>query len=85
MVVNFILLYFLLDFDGQSNVFGFLFHVLFYPTGLHPLLSSFAVFLIGTVVGDILYETYYKEEKKDRLNVLKKKLVVGMFFRNEII
>ncbi|NVM43691.1 MAG: DUF1624 domain-containing protein [Candidatus Lokiarchaeota archaeon] len=76
MVLNFSILPFLQDFEGQPNVFGFLFHLLFYPTGLHPILSSFAVFLIGTVVGEVIYEIYYKEEKKRRLSLLKKKLML---------
>ena len=76
MVLNFSALSFLQDFEGQTNVFGFLFHLLFYPTGLHPILSSFAVFLIGTVVGEVIYEIYYKEEKKRRLSLMKKKLML---------
>ncbi len=76
MVLNFSTLSFLQDFEGQSNIFGVLFHLLFYPTGLHPILSTFAVFLIGTVVGEVIYEIYYKEEKKRRLSLLKKKVVI---------
>jgi uncharacterized membrane protein len=75
MVLNFSLLYFLQDFEGKANIYGLLFHILFYPTGLHPILSSFAVFLIGTVVGDLIHHIYYKAEKKDRLSLLKKSLI----------
>jgi uncharacterized membrane protein len=76
LLLNYVLLSFLQDFKGQANLFGILFHILFYPTGLHPILSSFAVFLIGTVVGDILYEVYYKEDKNNRNSHLKKRLIL---------
>jgi len=76
LVLNFIILSLLQDFEGQTNLFGFLYYLLYYPVGLHPILSSFAVFLIGTVVGDVIYEIYYKEEKKSRLGLLKKRLIL---------
>lgn len=76
LILNFTLLALLQDFNGQANLFGFLYYLLFYPVGLHPILSSFAVFLIGTVVGDVIHQIYYKEELKDRLRILKQKLII---------
>jgi uncharacterized membrane protein len=78
LVSNYILLWILQGFEGQNNIFGILFHILFYPTGLHPILSSFAVFLIGTVVGEVIYEKYYigAESKDIRIDLLKKKLIL---------
>jgi len=76
LVLNFIILSLLQDFKGQTNLLGILYHLLYYPVGLHPILSSFAVFLIGTVVGDVIYEIYYKEEKESRLDLLKKRLIL---------
>ena len=76
LVLNYVLLSFLQNFRDQTNLFGILWHILFYPTGLHPILSSFAVFLIGTVVGDILYDVYYKEDKNNRNAHLKKRLIL---------
>jgi hypothetical protein len=75
LVLNFTLLALLQDFKGQTNLLGFLYHLLFYPVGLHPILSSFAVFLIGTVAGEVIYEIYYKDVSKSRLSILKKKLI----------
>jgi len=76
LVLNYIILSFLQNFKGQANLFGFFYHLLYYPIGLHPILSSFAVFLFGTVVGDVIYEIYYKEVKKNRLALLKKRLIL---------
>jgi len=75
LVLNFIILSLLQDFKGQTNLFGVFYHLLYFPIGLHPILSSFAVFLIGTVVGDVIYDIYYKEEKDCRLGLLKKRLI----------
>jgi len=76
LVLNYIILSFLQDFKNQANLFGILYHLLYYPVGLHPILSTFAVFLFGTVVGDVIYEIYYKEVKKSRLALLKKRLIL---------
>jgi len=85
LFLNFTLLWLLQDYKGQPNLFGFLYHLLFYPVGLHPILSSFAVFLIGTVVGDIIHEIYYKEVNKSRLSILKKKLIMPSILIGGII
>ncbi|MFX0074044.1 MAG: heparan-alpha-glucosaminide N-acetyltransferase domain-containing protein [Candidatus Hermodarchaeota archaeon] len=78
LISNYVLLLLLQDFDEQGNFFGILYHILFNPTGLHPILSSFAVFLVGTVVGDILYENYYVEVEKEvtKTSLLIKKLII---------
>ncbi|NVM16653.1 MAG: DUF1624 domain-containing protein [Candidatus Lokiarchaeota archaeon] len=76
LVINYIILSFLQDFEGQANLFGILYHLLFYPIGLHPILSSFAVFLFGTVIGDIIYEIYYQESRENKLNLLKRRLIL---------
>lgn len=85
LVLNFALLAFLQDFKDKTNFLGFLYHLLFYPVGLHPILSSFAVLLIGTVVGENIYEIYYKDSKKNRLSILKKKLIIPSLLLGGII
>ncbi|MBY9012551.1 MAG: DUF1624 domain-containing protein [Candidatus Lokiarchaeota archaeon] len=85
IVLNFTLLAFLYDFKDQTNLFGFLYHLLFYPVGLHPILSSFAVFLIGTVVGEIIYEVYCKDVNKSRMSILKKRLIIPSIIIGAII
>jgi uncharacterized membrane protein len=85
LVLNFILLALLLDFKDETNLLGFLYHLLFYPVGLHPILSSFAILLIGTVVGEMIYEIYYKDSIKNRLSILKKRLIIPSFLIGAII
>jgi len=76
MVINFIILPFLHDFKGQINFFGIMYHFLYYPISLHPILSSFAVFLIGTAVGEIIYDIYSMEEKEKRRRLLRRRIII---------
>ncbi|MFX0029285.1 MAG: acyltransferase family protein [Candidatus Hermodarchaeota archaeon] len=46
----------LLPFEGESNVFGLIFHILYNGITQDPILIFFPFFLIGTVFGDILYD-----------------------------
>ncbi|MHA1915522.1 MAG: acyltransferase family protein [Promethearchaeota archaeon] len=49
----------LLPFEGSLSAFGILFHILYH--GLHqvPLLVFFPFFLFGTVVGEVLFDSYF--------------------------
>jgi len=76
MVFNFIVLSLLLEFEGQPNLFGVIYHILFYPIHLHPIFSSFAAFLIGAVVGEVLYDIYINEDKEKRRRLLKRRIII---------
>ncbi len=64
----------LLPYEGQVNIFGALYHVLY--NGLHPILYYFSFFLIGMVVGDIMFEIYLKDDQKERRLALIYKLIL---------
>jgi len=85
MVFNFIILSFLQDFKGQINFFGIIYHFLYYPISLHPIFSSFAAFLIGTAVGDIIYDIYNNEEKQRRRRLLKRRIIIPSFIIGGIL
>lgn len=76
MVTNFILLSLLQGFKGQINIFGAFYHFLFFPINLHPILSSFAAFLIGTIYGDIIFDIYNNDDKFRRRRLLKRRIIV---------
>lgn len=48
----------LLPFQGNSNIFGFLFHMLYNIIHQDPILVFFPFFLIGTVIGDIIFSRF---------------------------
>ncbi|MFX1586984.1 MAG: heparan-alpha-glucosaminide N-acetyltransferase domain-containing protein [Promethearchaeota archaeon] len=92
-VINLFLMNYLLNFSGQMNFLGILNHLLYNRLGLDPILSFFTFFIIGTVIGEVTFEIYLIEDRKERRFILKKKLLIpglivgmlliifGIFFR----
>ncbi|MFX0137764.1 MAG: heparan-alpha-glucosaminide N-acetyltransferase domain-containing protein, partial [Candidatus Hodarchaeota archaeon] len=80
-VINLFLMNYLSNFSGQMNFLGILNHLLYNRLGLDPILSFFTFFIIGTVVGEIIFEIYLIEDRKERRFNLKKKLLIpGLIF-----
>lgn len=83
LIANYYILSFLLPFKGQANTLGVLFYILYNSLGLHPILCYFMMFLIGTVVGDLLFDIYLKEDQNDRRIMFKRNflflLIIGGF------
>jgi uncharacterized membrane protein len=79
-VANQYLIAFLTPYEGQNSLNGALFHLLYngYPI-LDPILTFFPFLLIGTVVGDIIFEAYIEEDQKERRAILKKRLILPSF------
>ena len=68
----------LLPYQGQNNLYGVLFHLLFNPLDQYIFLPFFSVFLIGTVVGDIIFDISKIENENERKIALKKSFVVPL-------
>ena len=62
---------------GQISLFGALSHLLYngYPV-LDPILTFFPYFLIGTVIGEVIFEVYLNEDQKERREILKNRLLL---------
>ncbi|MFX1570250.1 MAG: heparan-alpha-glucosaminide N-acetyltransferase domain-containing protein [Promethearchaeota archaeon] len=73
-IANYYILSFLLPYQGQFNILGISYFILYNEVGLHPILNYFSFFLVGTVIGDILFEISLKNNKEEILILLKKKL-----------
>jgi hypothetical protein len=74
-ITNYCLVSFLSPFRGEISVFGAVFHILYHSLDLHPLLFYFSYFLIGTVMGDILFGLYKIENQQERRAALNRRLV----------
>jgi uncharacterized membrane protein len=84
-IVNYALVSFLLQFEGKPNFFGVISHFLYNSLDLHPILYYFSYFLIGTIVGDFLYDIYNIKNQYEMKEVLRKKfllpsLIIGVIF-----
>lgn len=85
LIANYILLDLLLPYKGQVNLYGILFHILYNPVILYPILPFFSIFLFGTVVGDILFEINQIEDQNARNLILKQKFIRPLFLVGVLI
>lgn len=75
-IVDQFLVVFLVQFQGQSNFFGILFHILYNTLDQDPFLTFFPFFLIGTVIGDLIHDTLQIENEIERRNYLKNRIII---------
>lgn len=79
LIINFYLLELLTPYQGQANFAGVLYHVLFNPLDLYPIIPFFVIFLMGTVAGELLYEINSIENTQDRNHAFKYKFIYPFF------
>ncbi|MFW9948094.1 MAG: heparan-alpha-glucosaminide N-acetyltransferase domain-containing protein [Candidatus Odinarchaeota archaeon] len=75
-VLNYVILGILLPYQEQPNFGGIMFHVLYNPLTQYPILMYFSVFLIGTVVGEIISDINTVEDQNERKLLFKKKFII---------
>ena len=78
-IINYFISPLLLPFKGQTNILGVLFHILYNSLEVHPILYYFSFFLIGTSVGDIIFEIYLKNDNKEQKSLLRNRLLIPSF------
>ncbi len=61
----------LLTYDGQTNIYGLLFYILFHPIEQFTILSYFSIFLLGTVVGDSFTDVNKINDQREREHAIK--------------
>lgn len=74
-IINLILLNLLTPFKGQFNLYGILYHILYNPIDQNIILSFFTFFIIGTVIGDIIYDFSLIENDLEKRKAVKYKLL----------
>ena len=84
-IAHYYVLSILLPYQGTVNILGLLFHILYNSMGLHPILYYFSFFLIGTVVGDVMFEIYLKDNLKERRLALKNKFLLPSLIMGPIL
>jgi len=77
-IVNQILLTNLLRFNGEANFFGVLFYVLYNSLDQNPILSFFTFFLIGTVIGDLIFDFSALNDDSEKKRIFKRKIIAPL-------
>jgi len=75
LIGNQLILEILSPYEGQGNFFGISYHFLFNPLSQYPLLYYFPILLIGTIVGDILFEINLINNENEKCLNFKRKFI----------
>jgi uncharacterized membrane protein len=84
-IVNQILLSFLLPFNGEFNFFGVIFYVFYNSLDQNPILSFFTFFLIGTVIGDLIFDFSALTDDSDKKRIFKRKILAPLLVSGTIL
>jgi len=79
-ILNQYLFNFLVNYNGQPNIFGSLFYLLYNKPDLDSILPFFPFFLFGTVIGDLISNLNFdntEPNRKKTLSTIKKYIIIG--------
>lgn len=76
IILNQVVIFFLLPYKGEYNLYGVLFHILYNSINQDPILIFFPFFLFGTVIGDIIFDTFYLQDENVKREIFKKNLFI---------
>jgi len=79
LIINEFLFLSLIGYQGEPNFYGVIYHLLYNPVQLYPILPFFTSFILGTIIGDIMYEFNKLENEEERKSTIVKKLVIPTF------
>ena len=74
-IFNQIILTLLTPFKDQFSLLGILYHILYNSIDQNIILSFFTLFIIGTVIGDIIYDFSLIDNELEKRKTVKKKLL----------
>jgi len=80
ILLNQILLNILTPYNGQDSVLGFLYHLLFNPSDQYIVLNYFGIALIGSVIGNIVFDLSKIENQEKRAFLFNDKSIIYTFF-----
>ncbi|MFX0056728.1 MAG: heparan-alpha-glucosaminide N-acetyltransferase domain-containing protein [Candidatus Hodarchaeota archaeon] len=72
---NELLFLWLSPYNGQLNILGIIFYILYNTPEQNVILGYFPYLLLGTVIGDIFFEASLKQELNEQNSFLKEKLI----------
>ncbi|MFX0011753.1 MAG: acyltransferase family protein [Candidatus Hermodarchaeota archaeon] len=75
-ISNEIILYWLTPYSNEQNILGYLFYFLYNSPDQNIILGYFPFLLLGTVLGDLLFELGNLEDSKEKHILVKKKILM---------
>jgi len=84
-IFNQLILSFLVNFEGKSGLFGIIFYILYNSLDQNPILSFFTFFLIGTVIGDAIYDYSNIDTETEKLKIFKKEIVLPLLIGGVVL
>ena len=84
-IVNYYILLLLKPSQGQANILGVLYHLLYNAENLEPILSHFSYVLIGTVIADIIFDIINSKDPKSAKDSLKKKVLFPLLMLGVVL
>lgn len=79
LILNQFFLSLLLPFENQPNLFGYVYYFLYNPISQYPILAYFSVFLLGTALGDKIFEINVTKNQEEQKILFKYHLLIPMF------
>jgi hypothetical protein len=80
IILNQILLTMLTPYSGQSSLLGIVYHVLFNPIDTYVILNYYGIVLIGSVIGDYIYDLKNGDEQKKKEFLLTHRSIIYIIF-----
>ncbi|MFX1383351.1 MAG: heparan-alpha-glucosaminide N-acetyltransferase domain-containing protein [Promethearchaeota archaeon] len=75
-IVHKVLSDYLMPHEGEFNLNGILYYILYHQFSDAPLIIFFSFFVFGTIFGDIIFEIVQYENQDEKVAVMKKKLIL---------
>jgi len=73
-VLNYFIFNYLLPYQNQTNANGVLYYFLYNSIDVIPLPHYFSFLLIGTIIGEVIFDIYQLDHQEERKVLLKKKI-----------
>ena len=67
-------------YNGQDNILGFLYYLLFNPSDQYVILNYFGITLIGSVIGNIIFNLINMDNKEKKVFIFKDMFIIYTFF-----
>ena len=84
-IIHYYLLAILSPHQGQANIFGILYYIFYNSIDLHPFIYYFSFFLIGTVIGDVIFDIFLKDGQEERRLEMKNKFLFPSLIMGPIL